>query len=399
MLDRSHYSGRRQPGRGRDQVVRPVYHLMTHLRLGAGRYIVDLAIEQLRRGDSVAVCLSDDAEGNWKSDPAMVEELKRAGVDVVTIGDTFHRNAEGLRAASRRLKEYAGAWSDVSIAHSHTAMGIVIANGAGAPTVVSTCHGWNPERPQEQNLQDAAAFTLATGVTSPSTYWAERVNRLAGISDVKVLPYGFDLTRYPEPAKRIICLAELTARKGQDVLLAAMPRVWERHPVVELHLAGDGDSRESLQAQAREVDPRGHRIVFRGFIEKPYRVLPDFDLMCLPTRSDNQPVAVVEAMLAGIPVVSTTVGGIPEQLGEQGVCVPPDDVEALADALIAQLELLKAQHKSLDAIRHRFDIRTHAAELDRWYGYCPAGAPLVSTAASPISTHEMDGAVPATNAS
>ena len=58
--------------------MKHVCHLATHLRLGAGRYIVDLAIEQLRRGDSVSVCLSDDAEGNWKSDPAMVAELRNA---------------------------------------------------------------------------------------------------------------------------------------------------------------------------------------------------------------------------------------------------------------------------------------------------------------------------------
>jgi glycosyltransferase involved in cell wall biosynthesis len=388
--------------------MRSVYHVVTHLRLGAGRYIVDLAIEQLRRGDGVSVCLSDDAEGNWKSDAAMVEELQRAGVDVVTIGDTFHRNAEGLRAASRRLKEYVRAWAELSVAHSHTAMGIVVASWAGAPTVVSTCHGWNPERPQEQNLQDSVAFTFAKEITSPSTYWAERVNRLAGIPDVKVMPYGFDLTRYPElgmvglsSVKRIVCLAELTARKGQDVLIAAMPRVWERHPDVELHLAGEGDARESLHAQAGEVDPRGGRIVFRGFIEQPYKFLREFDLMCLPTRSDNQPVSIVEAMLAGVPVVSTTVGGIPEQLamGNGGVGVPPDDVEALASALSAQLNRPRPEYKSLDGIRRRFDIRTHAAELDRWYGYCPSGKAPESTAARPISRHEMAGAVPTTNAS
>lgn len=359
--------------------MRHVYHLVTHLRLGAGRYIVDLAVEQLRRGDWVSVCLSDEAEGNWKSDPAMVAELRDAGVSVAVVGDTFHRNVEGLRAASLCLKDYAGVFTGHSVVHSHTAMGIAVAKWAGAPTVAATCHGWNPTRPQEQDLQDAVAFTYADGVTSPSTYWAERVHRLSGILDVKVLPYGFDLSRYPElPSvrtdernpRRIVCLAELTARKGQDVLLAAMPKVWERHPGVQLHLVGEGDARDSLQALAREIDPSGQRIHFQGFIEQPYRVLPEFDLMCLPTRSDNQPVSIVEAMLAGVPVVSTTVGGIPEQLamGKSGVCVPPDDVEALASALIAQLDDLQPGRKSLGGVRNRFDIRKHAEELACWYG-------------------------------
>ena len=383
--------------------MKRVYHLVTHLRLGAGRYIVDLAVEQLRRGDGVFVCLSGDAEGNWKSDPALVAELQKAGVSVIVVGDTFHRNAEGLRAASRCLKDYARFSTGNSIVHSHTATGILVAKWAGAPTVVSTCHGWNPTRPEEQDLQDAIAFTMADGITSPSTYWAERVNRLAGIGNVKVLPYGLDLARYPQdsrpqrkrqvvarpsptgrrtpkgpdegppsraPFAKIVCLAELTVRKGQDILIAAMPGVWKIHPDVELDFVGDGDAREALQTQAHRVDRREGRIHFRGFIEQPYKLLRNFDLMCLPTRSDNQPISIVEAMLAGLPVVSTTAGGIPEQvaMGSGGICVPPDDVEALADALITQLEAGPPGDGHLHGLRRRFDIRMHALELDRWYG-------------------------------
>jgi glycosyltransferase involved in cell wall biosynthesis len=373
--------------------MKHVCHLVTHLRLGAGRYIVDLAIEQLRRGDFVSVCLSDDAEGNWKSNSAMVAELRNAGVGVVTIGDMFHRNTECLRVAALHLKDYAFGFSERTIIHSHVAMGIAVGRDAGAPTIVSTCHGWNPARPAELDRQDARAFTLANGVTSPSTYWAERVTRLSGIANVKVLPYGFDLTRYPEldvaprrgvaalgdgisrrwgkpfsaATRRIICLAELTARKGQDVLISAMPKVWEAYPEVELYLAGDGDALEILRAQALLIDPDEERIFFRGFIEKPYRMLHHFDLMCLPTRSDNQPVSIVEAMLAGLPVVSTTVGGIPEQIamGNGGVCVSPDDVTALASALISQLD--RRGRNSSSAARHIFDIHNHVSDMDRWY--------------------------------
>jgi glycosyltransferase involved in cell wall biosynthesis len=376
--------------------MKHVCHLITHLRLGAGRYIVDLAVEQLRRGDLVSVCLSDDAERNWKSDPAMVAELRRAGVGVVRIGDMFHRDPEALRVAAVHLKDYVSGLSDRTVIHSHMGMGILVGRDSGATTVVSTCHGWNPARPSEHDEQDAVAFTLASGVTSPSNYWAERVTRLSGVANVKVLPYGFDLTRYPEldsaptprrgiaamgdagierrwgkpfsaVTRRIICLAELTARKGQDVLISAMPKVWETWPKAELYLAGDGDTRESLRAQALQIDPHEERIFFRGFIEQPYRMLHHFDLMCLPTRSDNQPVSIVEAMLAGLPVVSTTVGGIPEQIamGEGGVCVAPDDAPALASALISQLDR-RGRTKS-GAARAIFDIHNHVSSLDRWY--------------------------------
>jgi glycosyltransferase involved in cell wall biosynthesis len=389
--------------------MKHVCHLVTHLRLGAGRYIVDLAIEQLRRGDLVSVCLSDDAEGNWKSDPALVAELRNAGVGVVTIGDMFHRKAESLRLASLHLKDYNCAFTERTVVHSHMAMGIVVAKDAGASTIVATCHGWDPIRPADHDQQDARAFTLANAITSPSTYWAERVNRLSGVANVKVLPYGFDLNRYPELddagrrgvhalgdgigrrwgkpysclTQRIICLAELTARKGQDILIAAMPHVWKICPEVELYLAGEGDARESLQAQALEIDPEEQRILFRGFIEKPYRMLRHFDLMCLPTRSDNQPVSIVEAMLAGLPVVSTTVGGIPEQIamGKGGVCVPAEDPVALASAIVSQLD--RRGQNSAGAVRHIFDIRNHVSDMGRWYEYAVQ-------ASTNVSAHQPD---------
>jgi glycosyltransferase involved in cell wall biosynthesis len=355
--------------------VRRVFHLVTHLRLGAGRYIVDLAIEQQRQGHTVSVGVSDDAEDNWKSDRSMIAELDAAGVRVASVGDTFHRSVANLRRAASRLQTHAASWSARDIVHTHTAMGSAVARWAGAPAVACTCHGWNPARPQDFDLQDAMAFNLADGVTSPSTYWAKQVMRLAGLPAVPVLRYGFDLERYPEmppiekPSAcrpRIVCVAELTARKGQDILIAAMPIVWQKYPLAELHLIGDGDMRDALQSQAHAIDSGGRRITFHGFVEKPYSRLGEFDIFCLPTRSDNQPVAIVEAMLAGLPVVATNVGGIQEQvaIGNGGLCVAPDDVNALADALITSL---KHPVQTNSAARARFDIRGHARRMEDWY--------------------------------
>jgi len=361
-----------------------LYHMIAHLRLGAGRYVTDLAIEQSRKGYAVSVCLSEDQEGNWKSDRSLIDELRRAGVTVVRSGNFFHRTVEGLHAAAQSLRIYSGSWIKGGVVHAHTAMGAVVARWSGAPTVVSTCHGWNLSRPQEYDVQDAIAFFTCDTILSPSSYWADLVARLAGRSDVKVQPLGFDLSRYPQSqegietdrsGKRIVCVAELTARKGQDVLIDAMPWVWEAYPETEVCFMGNGDAEAELLAHAKAVDPDGRKISFRGFVENPFLALRQFDVMCLPAFSDNQPVAIIEAMLAGLPVVSTQVGGIPELLsmGQFGDCVAPGDARALAGMLVQWLsrppgEIRLRSENARQRARELFNIQRHAQKMESLYG-------------------------------
>ncbi|MCC6164021.1 MAG: glycosyltransferase family 4 protein [Acidobacteria bacterium] len=328
-----------------------IVHVVTHLRLGAGRAIVDLCTEQAKRGHTVLVALSTDAEGPWASDPAQVAELERRGIVTQVVGDTFHRDTAGLGRAADGLRALVGAWSPGDVAHAHTAVAGAVAHWSGAPAIVVTCHGWNLERPAAYDLQDALAMSTAKAVISPSTDWAQRVAALPGVPHVYVIPNGFDLSRYPARTAaragsrdtRIICVGEITMRKGQDLLVAAMPLVWEQCPGATLDLAGDGDMAAELRALASRTDPTGQRIRLLGHVARPWDILLSADVFCLPSRSDNQPVAIVEAMLAGLPIVSTRVGGIPEMIekanaGEVVDLDSPDaQTEASVDTLAAAL--------------------------------------------------------------
>jgi len=322
-----------------------IVHLITHLRLGAGRAIVELAKHQAGSGAEVVVGMANDAEGNWRSETGLIRELEEAGVRTLWVGDFFHRDARLLREAAARLRAAAGPW-EATVVHAHAAMGLAVARWAGAPAVVATCHGWSPDRAAAFDLQDALAFSLADAIISPSTFWARRVSELSGVGGARlhVIPNGVDLCAYPVVAHgtsrsgvlRIACVGELTHRKGQDVLLEAMPRIWAHEQAAELHLFGAGDLADAIHARARVLDPEGRRVVVRGHVAYPYGELAAFDVFCLPTRSDNQPLAIVEALLAGVPVVATDVGGIPEMIAgpHAGVVVPADAVAPLADALL-----------------------------------------------------------------
>ena len=381
-------------------------HLIAQLRFGAGRYVVDLAREQHRREPGrVAVVVCDDFEAPWASAESQLEELARAGVPVLRAGDFFHRHAAVIKDSAARIRGFVGdadgRWAPDAVAHAHTAMAAVAARWAGAPRVIATCHGWGQNRPAEIDLQDAIAFSGCDTVLSPSRLWADVVRECTGVAQVPVLPYGFDLSRYPElsaleapHAPRVVCVGELTHRKGQDLLIGAMADVWTTRPDVELHLMGDGDARASLEALAREVDPAGGRIVFHGMVDGPYAKLREHDLFVLPTRSDNQPVAIVEALLAGLPVIGAAVGGVGEMIEEAraGLVVQPESPRHLAAAIHTLLDAGPAGRRELGACgerfaRRRFDIVRHADRLESVY----AGVPTVQDLPKPIAQQLRNG--------
>lgn len=123
--------------------------------------------------------------------------------------------------------------------------------------------------------------------------------------------------------------ANLEYWKGIDVLLEAA-RLVEAPLRIEIY--GDGSLRGRLERQAQDgrVDAR-----FHGFVADVRERLPELDMLVQPSRADNMPLSILEAMAAGLPVVGTRVGGIPELVvdGETGLVVEPESPRALADAL------------------------------------------------------------------
>jgi glycosyltransferase involved in cell wall biosynthesis len=127
-------------------------------------------------------------------------------------------------------------------------------------------------------------------------------------------------------------LGRLDRMKGYDLLLEALARV----PGARVEVLGDGAERASLEAQARRLGV-ADRVCFPGWEPDPRRRLPEWDVFCLPSRSEGFPLSVVEAMLAGLPVVASDVGSIGEAVlaDTSGLLVAKDDVDGLVRALTA----------------------------------------------------------------
>jgi glycosyltransferase involved in cell wall biosynthesis len=150
---------------------------------------------------------------------------------------------------------------------------------------------------------------------------------------LRVVPNGIDLRRRePAPAHEPLVVgtaAILEHRKGVDVLLDAAALVGRP---LRLEIFGDGSLRGELEARARRL---ALDVEFHGRVPDVRERLEGLDVFVLPSRDENLPMALLEAMAAAVPPVATRVGGVPELIvdGESGLLVAVDDVAGLAGAI------------------------------------------------------------------
>jgi glycosyltransferase involved in cell wall biosynthesis len=148
---------------------------------------------------------------------------------------------------------------------------------------------------------------------------------------VHVIPYGVEVRANGTPPEHdalvVAVAANLEYWKGIDVLLEAARLV--RSPL-RLEIYGVGSLRGELERQAAGLDAR-----FHGFVQDMSEPFAGLDVLVQPSRADNLPLSILEAMAAGLPVIGTHVGGIPELLldGETGLLVEPEQPAELARAL------------------------------------------------------------------
>lgn len=141
--------------------------------------------------------------------------------------------------------------------------------------------------------------------------------------------------------KLVLTVAGLRDHKGHRFLLDALPAVL-RHENVICALAGDGDLGDALQQQARELGIEG-QVRFLGYRHDAADLIAACDLFVLPSHKEGLCSSLIDVMLAGRPIVTTTAGGIPDlvgqRAGEDSVAwlTPPSDPHALAAAILEAL--------------------------------------------------------------
>lgn len=196
----------------------------------------------------------------------------------------------------------------------------------------------------------AAAF-----VTTCSDYNARHLRELAPDARIVRCYHGIDPQRFsatpafrpPSGRPLILSVGRLRAKKGFDTLIAACAELSRRDVAFRCEIVGYGPEHEALLAQIRRAGlERNVSLLGRQTHREVLAKLPDAQAFALPCRiegngdRDGVPNALLEAMAAGTPVISTRVSGIPEAIrhGETGLLVDPDSPEHLADGLQSLLQ-------------------------------------------------------------
>lgn len=225
---------------------------------------------------------------------------------------------------------------------------------AGAPVLLHW-HVPGAGDGQDAGLAGGLQRRLARWVVNRSTRvlvlspaWAATLAALAGQPGAEqrmvVLPNPVDCDHIwpPEDLARrtdvVLFLGDFSQRKGVRDLLAAAPAVVQQRPAARLVIAG-GPPPADVAALAA---PLGAAVHFPGFVRgaEKLRWLQEASLLTLPSYAEGLPVALLEAMAAGLPMVTTPVGGVGDFFtpGVNGLLVSPGDVPALASAIVRLLD-------------------------------------------------------------
>ncbi|TAK07836.1 MAG: glycosyltransferase family 1 protein, partial [Candidatus Manganitrophaceae bacterium] len=171
--------------------------------------------------------------------------------------------------------------------------------------------------------------------------------------------------------KVIGVVGRLNPEKGQLIFLKAFQEIRKRFPNVIALMIGEGQDRATLEAYCDDNDMKGS-VRFTGYQEKMSRFYQIFDLLVLPSLSEGLPNTVLEAMSFGVPVVATSVGGVPEVIyNGNGILVPPGDPKKLEEGILPLLhdERLRRAlgEKGKSSLYPRFSPSCRAQQLIELY--------------------------------
>ena len=307
---------------------------------GAERMLAQLAASLQAAGCENVAFLPADGEG-W-----LDGQLADTGVAVERVridGGLSRRSAQWLERAFRRHR--------ITLAHSHDfTMAVYGAWGARRAGVrhVITMHGGRYYAGRLRRRLAMRAAVAVSGLTvAVSKTLAAQLSRDLWVrpSRIMTIPNGVGFVPATRATLRaelglgpqdrlLLAVGNLYPVKGHTYLVEALGLLAARHPSVHLAIAGRGQTGDALAAQAAQL-ALGGRLHLLGLRSDIPNLLASADVFVLPSLSEGLPLALLEAMLAGCPIVASDVGEVSTVLsgGDAGVLVQPGSALVLAAAL------------------------------------------------------------------
>lgn len=329
--------------------------LATLKRAGAERMAVSLACHlNPARFETRVLSLYDAFPGGFEP------VLAGCGIPVAHLGKRRGFDPRMYPRLYRAIREFR---PDVLHSHSYL-MRYTFAAGMAArcPVMVHTVHNIaRNETDRLGRMVHRVAYRHGVAAVAVGEEVAHSFEAYYGFTPQATIPNGIDLRSYRiatdplewkrahgfrETDRLAVSVARLDPQKNPVGLVEAFARALSGHPKWHLLLAGDGSLKAETEQAVERAGLQG-RVHLPGVEGNVAELLRAADLFLLASRWEGTPLAVMEAMAAGLPVVATAVGGVPGlvQDGVTGLLVPPDNPEKLAEA-IASVALADAQRKA-----------------------------------------------------
>jgi glycosyltransferase involved in cell wall biosynthesis len=369
-------------------------------------------------GMKVAFVLTQDRGGPVDLTVSLARELagRPTGPEVIVVGPapvtsagavgsllrpTWVRSKTDRRGAMELRQVLAAEAPDLVHAQDRRAALMTATIARRRVPVVSTYHGvpddaarlWvgqgplvaRPPSPRTRAVlaADALVARLTSITVAPSRAMAAFLRRRLGLpaSKLRVVPNGVALPPPRPPtssARTFISVGTFARAKATGVAVDAFARIVEGRSGIRLVLVGDGIERHECERRAvrHGID---HLVEFTGYRTDVPALLGRADSFVLPSVNENCPLALIEAMGAGLACVASSIGGVPELLGDGvGLLVPPGDPDALARAMVMLAddeELAPTLGRAAAATaRRRFSVVACADAHERlWSALVPPG--------------------------
>ena len=308
-----------------------------------------------RSASSQGICIEripDRFPGDPRTAVALGSLLRR---DVTQVLQTHGYKANVLgRLLARRLRRpwiaflHGETWENLKV-RAYCAIERLVVRGADRVVAVS---------------QTMAARLTASGIPADKV----RVVRNACLDAFATEPAAAAVAAGPV----IGVVARLSPEKGVDVALEVHSRIVRRFPGARLLIAGDGPQAGALRAQTERLGI-ADSVTYLGHREDMAEIYRSMTVLLMPSRSEGLPNVALEAMARGVPVVATSVGGVPEVVvhGRTGLLAPADDAPALAERLATVLangeQRRRLAEGALAHVRAEFSRETKAAALAAIY--------------------------------
>jgi glycosyltransferase involved in cell wall biosynthesis len=355
---------------------RRIVHVLDSLATGgAERIAVDLAIEQVKSGHDLHIyCISSEGE--------LAQQAREAGVKVTNFAKPPGLSLRTILAVARKLR---GDRPEVVHTHNPAAhyYGALAAFFASIPTILNTRHSPVSSWPRYNERYFEWLLPLTSEVVFVSQHARDMVEkqwrwcRKEAIVITNGVPTRKFRARHANPGANrpsfvFGTIGRLAPVKNHKLLIAAFRQVLESCRGARLRIVGDGPLRETLNRVVSEMHLSEVVSVEPSTLDTP-GVLTAFDTFVISSDSEGLPLVLLEAMAAGLPIVSTRVGGIPEVISEEhvGWLCPPSDQDALAAAMLTAYkarDLAERGRAACELASAKFDLSQMAEKYEQLMG-------------------------------